>query len=53
MQEIIGILKKVTNGLGLDSVPLTADEIERMRQLAREMSQIYDRAVDRYRAGLR
>ena len=53
VNDIIGILKKVVAGLGLNSVPLSADEEERIRQLAKEISEVYDRAVERYRAKLR
>ena len=36
----------------VDSAKLTADEEQKIRQLAREIRRIYDAAVDRYKTGL-
>jgi len=52
LDDIIGMLKKVVGGLGLNSARLNPDEEQRVRDLAREISEIYDRAVERYKAGL-
>jgi hypothetical protein len=51
LDDIISLLSPVVKGLGVDSAKLTADEEQRIRQLAGEIKKIYDAAVARYKAG--